>query len=201
MKKPRVFLFDLGGVVCRFHRERRLERLGAACGLSARRVESELYGAGLIAAWDRGQGSAEEVEGEIRRRLGFAGTAEELRRIWCGAFEPDPEVLAAADLVRDRPTALFTDNDALLRAGLPERLPEVNDRFDVLAFSCALGATKPAEEAFAGALGLLGAVPGEAFFVDDREANVRAARELGLTAELFEGGAALRRTLEGLLAG
>lgn len=199
--KPRVFLFDLGGVVCRFHRERRLERLGAACGLSARRVESELYGAGLIAAWDRGQGSAEEVEGEIGRRLGFAGTAEELRRIWCGAFEPDPEVLAAADLVRDRPTALFTDNDALLRAGLPERLPEVNDRFDVLAFSCALGATKPAEEAFAGALGLLGAVPGEAFFVDDREANVRAARELGLTAELFEGGAALRRTLEGLLTG
>ncbi|OKJ04501.1 hypothetical protein AMK18_04770 [Streptomyces sp. CB01249] len=196
-----MFLFDLGGVVCRFHRERRLERLGAACGLSARRVESELYGAGLIAAWDRGQGSAEEVEGEIRRRLGFAGTAEELRRIWCGAFEPDPEVLAAADLVRDRPTALFTDNDALLRAGLPERLPEVNDRFDVLAFSCALGATKPSEEAFAGALGLLGAVPGEAFFVDDREANVRAARELGLTAELFEGGAALRRTLERLLTG
>ncbi|MGW1126936.1 HAD family hydrolase [Streptomyces sp. NPDC002526] len=201
MKKPRVFLFDLGGVVCRFHRERRLERLGAACGLSARRVESELYGAGLIAAWDRGLGSADEVEGEIRRRLGFAGTAEELRRIWCGAFEPDPEVLAAADLVRDRPTALFTDNDALLRAGLPEWLPEVNDRFDVLAFSCVLGATKPSEEAFAGALGLLGAVPGEAFFVDDREANVRAARELGLTAELFEGGAALRRTLERLLTG
>ncbi|MEW1890480.1 HAD family phosphatase [Streptomyces sp. NPDC085659] len=199
--KPRVFLFDLGGVVCRFHRERRLERLGAVCGLPARRVESELYGAGLIAAWDRGQGSAEEVEGEFRRRLGFAGTAEELRRIWCGAFEPDPEVLAAADLVRDRPTALFTDNDALLRAGLPERLPEVNDRFDVLAFSCALGATKPAEEAFAGALGLLGAAPEEAFFVDDREANVRAARELGLTAELFEGGAALRRTLERLLTG
>ncbi|MYW13386.1 HAD-IA family hydrolase [Streptomyces sp. SID2563] len=196
-----MFLFDLGGVVCRFHRERRLERLGAACGLPARRVESELYGAGLIAAWDRGQGSADEVEGEIRRRLGFAGTAEELRRIWCGAFESDPEVLAAADLVRDRPTALFTDNDALLRAGLPERLPEVNDRFDVLAFSCALGATKPAEEAFAGALALLGAVPGEAFFVDDREANVRAARELGLTAELFEGGAALRRTLERLLTG
>lgn len=198
--KPRVFLFDLGGVMCRFHRERRLEVLGAACGLPARRVEAELYSSGLIAAWDLGRGSAGDVEREIRRRLGFAGTAEELSRIWCGAFEPDPEVLAAADLVRDRPTALFTDNDALLRAGLPERLPEVNDRFDVLAFSCALGAVKPAGEAFAGALGLLGAVPGEAFFVDDREANVRAARELGLTAVLFEGGAALRRTLERLVA-
>ncbi|MFC8537571.1 HAD family hydrolase [Streptomyces sp. NPDC057249] len=201
MREPRVFLFDLGGVVCRFRRERRLELLGAACGVSARRVEAELYASGLIAAWDRGRGSADDVEEEIRRRLGFAGTGEELRRIWCEAFEPDPQVLAAADLVRDRPTALFTDNDALLRAGLPERLPEVNDRFDVLAFSCALGAAKPAREAFAGALGMLGATAGEAFFADDREANVRAARELGLTAVLFEGGAALRRTVERLLTG
>ncbi|WP_405901016.1 HAD family phosphatase [Streptomyces sp. NBC_00727] len=199
--KPRVFLFDLGGVVCRFHRERRLEHLGEACGVPARRVEEELYAAGLISAWDRGEGSADDVEGEIRRRLGFAGTSDELRRVWCGAFEPDPDVLAAVDLVRAHPTALFTDNDALLRAALPDRLPEVNDRFDVLAFSCALGATKPAGEAFAGALGLLGATAGEAFFVDDREANVRAARELGLTAVLFEGGAALRRTLDQLLAG
>ncbi|MFD5068208.1 HAD family hydrolase [Streptomyces sp. NPDC058369] len=199
--KPRVFLFDLGGVVCRFHRERRLELLAAACGHSARRVEAELYASGLIRAWDRGQGSAEDVEAEIRRRLGFTGTSEELRRIWCGAFEPDPEVLAAVDAVRAHPTALFTDNDALLRAGLPGRLPEVDARFDVLAFSCVLGATKPAEEAFVGALGLLGATAGEAFFVDDREANVRAARELGMTAVLFEGGAALRRTLEGRLTG
>ncbi|WP_405939879.1 hypothetical protein OG338_27350 [Streptomyces sp. NBC_00726] len=121
-----MFLFDLGGAVCRFHRERRLELPGAACGLSARRVESELYGAGLIAAWGRGQGSADE---------------------------------------------------------------------------CALGATKPAGDAFAGVLGMLGAVPGEAFFVDGREANVRAARELGLTAVLFEGGAALRRTPERPLTG
>jgi len=199
--RPRVFLFDLGGVVCRFHRERRLERLGTACGLPAHRVEEELYSAGPISAWDRGEGSADAVEGEIRRRLGFAGTSEELRRIWCGAFEPDPEVLAAVDLVRAHPTALFTDNDALLRAGLPDRLPEVDARFDVLAFSCVLGAVKPAERAFAGALGMLGATADEAFFVDDREANVRAARELGLTAVLFEGGAALGRTLERLLTG
>lgn len=198
--KPRVFLFDLGGVVCRFHRERRLDRLGAACGLPAHRVEEELYASGLISAWDRGEGSADDVE-EIRRRLGFTGTSDELRRLWCGAFEPDPEVLAAVDLVRAHPTALFTDNDALLRAALPGRLPEVSARFDVLAFSCVLGATKPAGEAFAGALGLLGATAHEAFFVDDREANVRAARELGMTAVLFEGGVALRRTLEGRLTG
>lgn len=197
--KPRVFLFDLGGVVCRFHRERRLEILGEACGLPAERVDAELYSSGLISSWDGGAGSAEEVEGEIRRRLGFSGTSAELRHIWCGAFEPDPDVLAAADLVRSHPTALFTDNDALLLSGLPGQLAEVDERFDALAFSCVLGATKPAPEAFAGALRLLDATAEEAFFVDDREANVRAARELGFTAALFEGGAALRRTVRELL--
>ncbi|WNI26148.1 HAD family phosphatase [Streptomyces sp. ITFR-16] len=197
--KPRVFLFDLGGVVCRFHREHRLKILGEACGLPAERVDAELYSSGLISSWDGGAGNAEEVEGEIRLRLGFSGTSAELRRIWCGAFEPDPDVLAAADLLRSHPTALFTDNDALLLSGLPEQLAEVDERFDALAFSCALGATKPAPEAFAGALRLLDATAEEAFFVDDREANVRAARELGLTAVLFEGGTALRRTVRELL--
>ncbi|MDX5565524.1 HAD family phosphatase [Streptomyces sp. ID05-04B] len=197
--KPRVFFFDLGGVVCRFHRERRLEILGEACGLPAEKVDEELYSSGLISSWDGGAGNAQEVEGEIRRRLGYPGTSAELRRVWCGAFEPDPDVLAAADLVRSYRTALFTDNDALLLSGLPRQLAEVDDRFDALAFSCVLRATKPTPEAFAGALGLLDATAEEAFFVDDREANVRAARALGITAVLFEGGPALYRTLEGLL--
>lgn len=53
----------------------------------------------------------------------------------------------------DQPvTALFTDNAPLLLAALPEHLPDVDRRFDVLAFSCVLGATKPAAEAFTAAM-------------------------------------------------
>ncbi|MFJ9772635.1 HAD family hydrolase [Kitasatospora sp. NPDC101157] len=198
--QPRIFMFDLGGVVCRFHRERRIDVLSTACGISPERVDKELYGSGMISAWDRGRQSAEEMLAEIRARLGFPGTPEELRRIWCRAFEPDPEVLAAVDLVRPHRTALFTDNDPLLLAALPDCLPEVHERFDDLLFSCLLGVTKPSAEAFGRALARLGAAAEEVFFVDDREQNVLAARALGIRAVLFESGTGLHREIAGLLA-
>ncbi|MDF1535389.1 MAG: pyrimidine 5'-nucleotidase [bacterium] len=48
---------------------------------------------------------------------------------------------------------------------------------------------KPDKQAFASAVGRLGAEPGETLFVDDIPANVQAARQLGiLTAHVGEGG-------------
>lgn len=189
------FLFDLGGVVCRYHRDRRIGLLAESCGLAPEEVDSAIYGSGLDAAWDRGGHSAQEVEQELRRRLGFAGTERELREIWCSAFEPDPDVLAAVDSVRPLRTILFTDNDPLLLAALPDHLADVHRRFDELAFSCVLGATKPAAEAIEAALALAGAAPHEAFFVDDRETNVRAARQAGINAVLFVDADQLRQDL------
>jgi putative hydrolase of the HAD superfamily len=198
--RPSFFLFDLGGVVCGFHRDRRIGILAEACGVSPARVDEALYGSGLISSWDSGGSTAEEVEKVIRDRTGFTGTSAELRRIWCTAFTPDPGVLAAVDLVGPERAALFTDNDPLLLAALPEHLPEVAARFGTLLFSCLLGATKPAPAAFSAALARTGADPAATFFVDDRERNVAGARDLGIQAELFAGGPALAQRLTALLA-
>jgi putative hydrolase of the HAD superfamily len=199
--RPSFFLFDLGGVVCGFHRDRRIGILAEVCGISPARVDEALYGSGLISSWDSGGSTAEEVEEEIRERTGFAGTPAELRRIWCTAFEPDPGVLAAVDLVGPDRAALLTDNDPLLLAALPEHLPQVAARFGTLLFSCSLGATKPAPAAFTAALTRVGAAPGETFFVDDRERNVAGAAALGIHAELFTDAPALTRNLTALLSG
>lgn len=53
-------------------------------------------------------------------------------------------------------------------------------------FSCRLRAVKPEPEVFVAALSALDAQPDEVVFVDDREANVIAARKLGLQAVLFK---------------
>ena len=52
-------------------------------------------------------------------------------------------------------------------------------------FSCRLGAVKPEPAAFEATLDALGAPPGEVVFLDDRPANVDAARQLGIRAELY----------------
>lgn len=53
-------------------------------------------------------------------------------------------------------------------------------------FSCRVGAIKPEPEVFVAALDALGAQPDEVIFIDDRAANVIAARSLGLQAAVFE---------------
>ncbi len=60
-------------------------------------------------------------------------------------------------------------------------LPE----FDARVFSCDLGVCKPEEEMYRECLLALTVHPSEALFLDDREANVRAAEALGLHAILF----------------
>jgi putative hydrolase of the HAD superfamily len=57
--------------------------------------------------------------------------------------------------------------------------------FEQRIFSCRLGLVKPEPAIYAGALELLGADPADVIFVDDRPANVEAARALGIRAHLF----------------
>lgn len=57
--------------------------------------------------------------------------------------------------------------------------------FEQRIFSCRLGLVKPEPAIYARALELLGANPADVVFVDDRPANVEAARELGISAQLF----------------
>ena len=61
--------------------------------------------------------------------------------------------------------------------------------------SCLTGVRKPDPRAFSGAVAALGVAPGECLFVDDRERNCAAARELGLPSVRFTSARELRDEL------
>ncbi len=191
-----LVLFDLGGVVCRFLPERRLERLARASGKPAAEVRRLLFESGFSARCDRGELGAVEMHAEACRCLGTRLPYAEFRRLWASAFEPEPSVLALVERVRRvRATGLLTDNAAVLREALAHELAEVGRRFDPLLFSCELRARKPEPELFRAALARAGRGPEEVLFVDDVEANVAAAADLGIAALHFRGAAALGREL------
>lgn len=60
-------------------------------------------------------------------------------------------------------------------------LPDFNAR----VFSCEFGRTKPEPDIYEHCLQQLGVAPTEALFLDDREANIRAAEALDMPAVLF----------------
>jgi len=68
--------------------------------------------------------------------------------------------------------------------------------FDSRTFSCEAGVCKPAPEIYWDCLNKLGVEPSEALFLDDREANVRAAAALGLHAIVFTGAGSVAHEIE-----
>ncbi|WP_052666364.1 HAD-IA family hydrolase [Nitriliruptor alkaliphilus] len=68
-------------------------------------------------------------------------------------------------------------------------------RFERVLASHHLGVRKPDPAFFARLLDRIGAAADEAAFVDDREVNVAAAEEVGLTSHRFEDAASLRAWL------
>lgn len=71
-------------------------------------------------------------------------------------------------------------------ADVVETLP-LASLFEGMIFSARLGVAKPERECFAAAWDAMDVAPEEIFFIDDRERNIVAAREYGMTAQLFTG--------------
>jgi glucose-1-phosphatase len=196
MAAIRHLLMDLAGVVCRFDRQVRLDNLAEAAGTSADSVEQAIYDSGLGERFDRGEYTAAQIARALREQLEIDAPDADLARLWASAFTADDAVLHLVDAVRpDITRSLLTNNDALLRDFMPLVLPAVHARFSLPIFSSLTRALKPAPAAYTEALTLLGAAPHDAFFVDDSQANVDGAREVGITAVLFTDVQTLRADL------
>lgn len=199
----RHLLVDLAGVVCRFDRDVRVQALASLANRTPDDVAGILYESGLSERFDRGEFSSAEICQMLRQEVGVSGSDADLARVWATAFEPDEDVLRLIDRVKpDVTRTLLTNNDALLRDFMPLVLPTVHARFGLPLFSSLLHAVKPSEEAFAGALSLLGASAAEAFFIDDSPANVDGAKRAAIAAVRFIDPHTLERDLDhaGLLA-
>jgi putative hydrolase of the HAD superfamily len=70
------------------------------------------------------------------------------------------------------------------------------DQFDFITFSAEVRLVKPDAAIYEHTLCGLGVTPSETLFVDDREINIKAAREIGMKAVKFRSTAQLRKDLE-----
>jgi putative hydrolase of the HAD superfamily len=77
-------------------------------------------------------------------------------------------------------------------------IPKMVAGFDALRFSHRVGARKPDDAAFVGAIEALGVPAPSVFFVDDKPRNIEAAKKLGLQTFTFTGLDDLRVALSAL---
>ncbi|HEY1709609.1 MAG TPA: HAD-IA family hydrolase [Rhizomicrobium sp.] len=119
------------------------------------------------------------------------------------AIDTDHSVLAlVSELRRSGVVCAVASNQQSYRAAHMSATLGYAKAFDHEFYSCHLGHAKPAEDYFHAIVRIGGFDPAHTLFLDDREANVKAARSAGLNAEHFvlgeigSGAEALRALLQ-----
>ncbi|MFQ5526638.1 MAG: HAD family hydrolase [Thermoanaerobaculia bacterium] len=187
-------LFDLGGVLMDFAAFEELAKLlPEPLGPSAMRAK--WLGSGSVREFELGELAPEEFARRFVDEWALpqtpGGFLSEFRA-WLRGFYPGiPQLL---DQLRPRYRLACLSNTNRVHWAIFES--EVRGHLDEALVSFELGMAKPDPAIFHAALDRLGVEAGEVALFDDSEANVEAAQQAGLRAELVRGPDELREALE-----
>jgi putative hydrolase of the HAD superfamily len=178
-------IFDFGGVLIdmRWDVSEGLERLH---GLPRRALIETLYRTATWHGIERGQGDLGAWRTEAHRLLEEqAGQPlPQLHQAWEAARQLIRANLGLARRLRPAyRTAILSNADVSLRGRLREL--GVHDLFDTVVSSAEEGVAKPEPEIYRRAADRIGLAPEACVFVDDADANVRAAEAIGMRGILY----------------
>ena len=184
---PRAVLFDLGGVLLPFDRERRVAVIAERTGKPAEAVRG-FMASDIHRRMDSGEANEFDLAAALSEFAGGRIDAVEACDLIASVFEPpNGELWDLVDALRARAVVGgFSDNPGLVRQVFPP-----HTFLEPLFLSCEIGACKPSPEAFAAVEAGLGLPAGEILLIDDTAANIAAARMRGWDAILFTSNAAL----------
>lgn len=195
MTRPKVLLFDLGGVLIEFAGLDEMRSL-LARDPGAAAVRQRWIASPAILAFERGAISAEAFAGRFVAEWGLAlDPAAFLARFRSWINPPYPGVADLLDALRaDFVLACLSNTNEAHWADMLDR-HGLRPALDRHYASHLIGAAKPDPAVFAFVTRDLGCAPGEIAFFDDAAENVEAARRAGFQAHLVPRPEGLRAQL------
>ena len=193
---PEWLLFDYGMVISDAPQESDWARLGRATGLDLRHHEGPYWRSRLD--FDAGRIDAAAYWSSV---IGGPVSAELLVQLeeldaaqWSHLY---PRTISALETLhsRNQRLALLSNMPAGMAATYSSEADWVQ-YFRQLFFSGVLGMAKPDRRIFDHVLDVLGARPEHVIFIDDNDANIAAARSLGLQTVHFRPGMDLLSILD-----
>ena len=177
-----------------------LEDLGTAIAAS-----SERHGEHPLFMLEKGMLDQGEFTRRLEAELGDEQRLDTMVDVYFKYLERNPEMIGYMRELRGRGlrTALLTNNVREWEATWRAMLPEIDEIFEVVVDSAFVGMRKPEPGIYGLTLERLGPgiEPGDCIFVDDMAINCEAARDLGMTAVVFEDTAQARAEIETAIVG
>jgi putative hydrolase of the HAD superfamily len=190
---PRLVIFDLDDVLCRYDLGRRLRALSRVSGKKPRDIRAAVWDSGFEDDSDCGgyPDPANYLE-EFGRRLGHPITLPEWIAARRTAMTPYPQVLSLAQRIGESTRlAIYTNNGPLLKLHLGDLFPEAAAIFSECYCSYEFATKKPDPNSYLRLLRTIDVAPQDAWFIDDKRSNVQGARMAGLIGHHFRSHAAL----------
>jgi len=192
-----TILFDADGVIQRptEHRRAAWQRL-----LGSGRNVDEFVAAVFAAERPACEGRIEFIGAfsDLLAAWSCQGTLQDALAVWT-MIQPDAAIVQLVQgLRRSGINCCLATNQEHHRAAYMSEQLGYHGLFDSEFYSCRMGVAKPAAAYFRSIVDALGISPADALFLDDQEANVRSAREVGLNAVQFvvdSGAPQMARTL------
>jgi len=198
MSSSPVLVLDIDGVIIHSAPDWPA-KLQATFGLSADELVSGFFESPLFAQVLQGRLDVHVALHEWLEPQGLADRVQEFVGFWLeNDGTVDREVLAMADAWRDRTggRVFAASNQEHHRAVFLRDHRGLGAHFDEIVYSAALGVCKPDRVFFTNAQARMAVTAARAIlFVDDRPANVDAARMCGWRAALYRGRESLARVL------
>jgi len=178
--KPKVLLFDLGGVIVRWTG---LEALSDMTGMSREQVIGHFSSSEIFTAYEVGKCNDETFIKELISVFKLGISQAQARQLWQEWVEKTyTGTKEALTILRENYTiACLSNTNALHWEWLSIHLV-IEDYFHHGYASHLIGAAKPSAECYHISIKDMGVTPSDIWFFDDTEVNVEAAKQIGMSA-------------------
>ncbi|WP_075182413.1 glucose-1-phosphatase [Pantoea sp. 1.19] len=182
-----LYIFDLGNVIVDIDFNRVLGVWSDLGRVPLATLQSRFAMDEAFEQHERGEISDAQFAEKVCDRLGLALGEEQFEKGWQAVFVSlRPEVIARMHLLREQGhrVVVLSNTNALHTRFWPKQYPEVGQAADAIYLSQEMGMRKPEPAIFQRVLEQEGFAADQAVFFDDNEANVAAARALGIDTVL-----------------
>ena len=188
--------FDLGKILLDFDKEAMLVRMAEKSPLSPEKMTRLIQADPLGLDYETGAVFTRHFFSHLKKLLRYKGTAKELRACFNEIFTPLPDHIALAALLAPHYPLAIVSNTNEAHIAYAEATYSFFSLFPVRIYSHQVKAMKPDRAIYQAALAALGGIdPLEILFVDDMEANILGAVQLGWQTIHLRPGVDLREAL------
>jgi len=185
LPRPRVFLFDYGGVLAEEGFTEGLKAIAIANGLDPdrffHRATEIMYGCGYVI----GKASVADYWHMVRKEFPIKGKDDELTNEILSRFILRSGMIDKVKAIKKQKMGVAILSDQTDWLDILDRRDNFLSEFDPVMNSYKLGTTKRDPATFIEAVRIIGVRPEEIMFVDDNSGHIERATALGLQTHLF----------------